>query len=284
MTEQEGRRPRLHVIGGAAADGSDDAAMGEAVRSLAGSELQRIDHEALLALSLGDAAADDAVLAQERLEADRLRDALRAGQGHPLLVLCESLRAVWTASDGCGLAPEDHEALLRMTLGDDVAQEMDEAEAREVGIVADALAGSKDRRAKHPVAELSEHPLAKLSVSLRLAHASAELDALSHERVLRRALRSTAAERRSAMPIVGAVLAVAATVALFVTSLSDRNRQSSGPAPDAQATIAPRSTQALFDPSKPFPRKGGESERLAKIVSARAADLRANRFAQWGVR
>ena len=47
---------------------------------------------------------------------------------------------------------------------------------------------------------------------------------------------------------------------------------------------APRSTAELFDPAEPFEAKGGESARVDKILSARAADLRNNRFAAWGVR
>jgi hypothetical protein len=47
--------------------------------------------------------------------------------------------------------------------------------------------------------------------------------------------------------------------------------------------IPARSTEALFDPAEKFPVRGGESARVDKIASARAADLRANRFASWGV-
>ena len=47
---------------------------------------------------------------------------------------------------------------------------------------------------------------------------------------------------------------------------------------------APRSTAELFDPAVPFEAKGGESDRVDKILTARASDLRNNRFAAWGVR
>ncbi len=50
------------------------------------------------------------------------------------------------------------------------------------------------------------------------------------------------------------------------------------------ARIAARSTTDLFDASTPFPRTGGESGRMDRIYGARARDLRANRFASWGVR
>jgi hypothetical protein len=45
-----------------------------------------------------------------------------------------------------------------------------------------------------------------------------------------------------------------------------------------------RSAADLFDPTTPFPRAGGESARVDRIASARASDLRDNRFAAWGVR
>ena len=45
-----------------------------------------------------------------------------------------------------------------------------------------------------------------------------------------------------------------------------------------------RSADALFDATTPFPRHGEESARIDRIASARAADLRQNRFAAWGVK
>lgn len=50
------------------------------------------------------------------------------------------------------------------------------------------------------------------------------------------------------------------------------------------SAFASRSTSTLFDPSSPFSVKGGESERMARIVAVRSAELRANRFASWGIR
>ena len=56
------------------------------------------------------------------------------------------------------------------------------------------------------------------------------------------------------------------------------------PSADRTPRIAVRSTADLFDATTPFPRTGGESARVDRIAGARAADLRANRFAAWGVR
>jgi hypothetical protein len=276
MSEQDGKRPRLHVIAAQESLSRDtdevgqDRATGDAVRALAGGELERGDHEALLALALGDDVSDESVMADERREAEALRDAL-AGQGeHPLAELCHSLVAAARVAE---ITPADHDALLRMTLGEQAGGDLDADERDEMARLAEALAGH------------GPHPLAELSMSLRAAEAPAEIDELSHERVLRRALRSASAERRSAMPILGAVVALAAGVALLVTApWRQEKTHATGPAVDAALLIAPRSTQALFNPAKPFPVKGGESERLGKIVAARQGDLRANRFAQWGVK
>lgn len=56
------------------------------------------------------------------------------------------------------------------------------------------------------------------------------------------------------------------------------------PLTDSAGRRLSRSTSGLFDPATPFSTRGGESERLERIVASRAADLRANRFASWGLR
>jgi hypothetical protein len=91
-----------------------------------------------------------------------------------------------------------------------------------------------------------------------------------------------------------AVVAMAAGALLFVGKLgSDRAEApvaavvtTAAPvaAHDRAPRIAARSTTDLFDAATPFPRTGGESARVDRIAGARAADLRANRFAAWGVR
>lgn len=93
------------------------------------------------------------------------------------------------------------------------------------------------------------------------------------------------------------VVAMAAGVLLMVGRLGRDSASApasvaQAPAPAATAVaqvervprIAARSTQELFDAATPFPRSGGESARVDRIATARAADLRANRFAAWGIR
>jgi hypothetical protein len=162
--------------------------------------------------------------------------------------------------------------LLSIVLGE-VALEGDDLAAQRLGAeeFARALAGGGN-------------PVAELAVALRCAHQPRAIDELALERALRRGFGR--GRERTMVPIVAAMVAVAAAVALWFVSTSPVH-EGSGRAAEAAARaalIAPHSTDALFEPSTPFPATGGESERLEKIVSARATDLRANRFARWGVR
>ena len=75
-----------------------------------------------------------------------------------------------------------------------------------------------------------------------------------------------------------AVLALAASVMLLVWG----DRHPPGPPGLAPALAVSRSTQSLF-PER-FAPSGGETTRIDRIAVARAADLRDNEFAKWGVR
>jgi hypothetical protein len=176
--------------------------------------------------------------------------------------------------------PADHEALLALALetGDDALCRPSDAERGEAETLRRALAGE------------GSHPLAELASALRAATAGGRLDELGHERVLRRALGDLSRtppwrglpSRRVAL---AALVAAAAGVALAVGGVSmwqGGGGVATAPAPVPEL-IPTRSTAALFDPADPFPRKGGESQRIDRIAAARAADLRANRFASWGV-
>ena len=80
------------------------------------------------------------------------------------------------------------------------------------------------------------------------------------------------------MAAIAGVAALAAGVALFAGRVPARARRPPPRSPRA------RSADDLFDATTPFPRRGGESARIDRIASARAADLRQNRFAAWGVK
>jgi hypothetical protein len=327
------KRKDLRLIKPAPPTGAEVDRAAEALRAaLAPGELASADHEALLAMVLGDDAAE--VAPEERSAAEALRRALESGGGHPLAELAGALRAAQgllpapsSLRRGGELQEEDHEALLAVALG----LESDTHEASEPARLREALEG----HGHHPLADLAvalssahrpaelavadgeallglslgteiaasdedlqeaaglrealagrgHHPLAPWAGALRAAAGQlGAIDDLRHERILRRALDG--ASRPSV--VIATIVAMAAAVALFLGAWGERGLD----APDAPVAqrgseaelVVARSTQPLFDPTVPFGARGGESDRMERIVEARAADLRANRFAAWGVR
>jgi hypothetical protein len=119
---------------------------------------------------------------------------------------------------------------------------------------------------------------AELARAMSASWAPRDLTVEQHRALVREAL----ATRRGRVVRVSfrasAMLALAASVALALWS--DR----SGPRPSvAPAALAySRSTQELFQ--ERFAPRGGETGRIDRIAMARAADLRDNEFAKWGVR
>jgi hypothetical protein len=217
-------------------------------------------------------AADEPPFGEDELrEAEALRDAL---EGDPL---AEALRAAWAPE---ALSADDVDAIVARSLGDEDAPPT-AAERREADALRDALDGRGE------VAD------AELAGALRAAARPKDLDAATNAALVERALarrpsRSGAPSGARAIRVLfaaaTAVTAMAAGFALFMTS----NR--AAPEPSAASVAAPpslipaRSASELFDLTEPFPRTGGESARIDRIASARTADLRANRFASWGVR
>lgn len=233
-------------------------------------ERDRIDLELLLAMSLGQ--EPEALDEDERARADELRYALARADGrHPEAALAASLRL---AAEAPELEAADGEALLAMGLGSELEADFDEDERQQAARLGAALDGEGD------------HPLARWATALEAARgALPELDELRQRRAINHALDHHGAGRQGRGIIYGAIVALAAGIALFFGSMSWLETHPGGAT--AAATPAPieaRSTQELFDPAEPFPARGGESARMGKIVDARAADLRANRFAAWGVR
>ena len=211
-----------------------------------------------------DAKADDLgdeapITAEERERAEALRAALERGD-EPLAA---GLRAAFAPR---AIDADDVDALVARALGDEIAARRAEREA------ADRLR-----------AELSgEAPIHEGAVleQIRLAAKPSALDPAKNEALIEAALargRRRAVVRRLApvtIAFVTGITAIAAGLALFVGA----------PRGDASAVIRARSAAGLFDASTPFPRSGEESQRIDRIAAARAGDLRANRFAKWGVR
>jgi hypothetical protein len=125
---------------------------------------------------------------------------------------------------------------------------------------------------------------ADLARAMASAWSPRDLPAEAHRVLVERAMaRHDVLRRRRGRVIrvsfgAGAVVALAAAV-LLVLRTDPRS-------PDAVRSVevvaVSRSTQALF-PDR-FAPTGGESSRIDRIAMARAADLRENEFAKWGVR
>jgi hypothetical protein len=126
-----------------------------------------------------------------------------------------------------------------------------------------------------------------LAESLRAAASPKQLDPSRHQQILAGALAARPGKVRPlAFAGIASLAALAAAFALLMGQLS-RSMQTSPMASQAEALAGPsvatsRSTTALFPDGIPV--TGGTSERVDRIAFARAQDLRANRFARWGVR
>lgn len=215
------------------------------------------------------AAAPEEASVEERAAAEAVRDALDHGpDAEPLAA---ALRAAYAPAP---LAEADLDAILARALGDEAATTSAERGA------AARLRAELDGEA--PAAA------AALLLALRAATAPVPLASERNEALIEAALARAPARRRSAtvrrlLPVTTAAIvgitALAAGLTLFL------GRPDAGPrAGAATALIRARSADDLFDATTPFPRSGEESARVDRIASARASDLRENRFAAWGVR
>jgi hypothetical protein len=130
---------------------------------------------------------------------------------------------------------------------------------------------------------------ADLARSLGAAWSPRDLPRDEHQALVEKALaRHDGLQRRRGRVMrvsfsVGAIVALAASVLLVLRSDRPRNdRQPPDPVGVVAGLAVSRSTQPLF-PDR-FAPSGGESSRIDRIAMARAADLRDNEFAKWGVR
>jgi hypothetical protein len=125
-------------------------------------------------------------------------------------------------------------------------------------------------------------PGAELARAISSAWSPRDLSPELHRELVEKALAGHDARRRRGVVIrvsfgASAVLALAAAILLYVRS----DRQPASVHVVAAVAVS-RSTQGLF-PER-FATAGGESARIDRIAMARAADLRDNEFAKWGVR
>jgi hypothetical protein len=222
--------------------------------------------------------------AEEIASAAALRGALERGDD----LLAAALGAAHAPRP---IEPADLDAIVDRALGDDTATTAAErAAAESLRLALEAGHASEHREADHDGGHTPKPPLtAVLAIALRAAVHPAPIEAGRHEALVEAALhrplhRRLPAVRRIApvtMAALAGVAAMAAGVALFVGQAA-KPRQTEGAA--TAALVRARSADDLFDAATPFPRRGEESARMDRIASARAADLRRNRFASWGVK
>ncbi|WP_437309725.1 hypothetical protein [Sorangium sp. So ce388] len=237
--------------------------------------------------------------------ARELAEALEQGE----VPLAAALRA---AARPDGLDRADHEALLARALGDEDAPPT-RTEQRAAERLRDALQpgglgrdepgrgrgpGGEGARGRHDALDARDE-LAELAAALQAAWRPAPLAELRSRTLIEAALRAAPAPRaRRIAPVTMAALstlaaAAAAAALIFGELREERASVARAPAAPGAASVAAaplpslieaRSTAALFDPTSPFPRQGGQTERIDRIAAARASDLRQNRYAAWGVR
>lgn len=211
--------------------------------------------------------------AREIAAANELRALLEQGDHE----WAEALRAAYEPAE---LDTSDNDALVDRALGigtKDVPATPAEREA------AQRLRESIE----HPRTDDRDEPEIEVLDALVSAYRPRGIDPLRNELLITRALKrsSQGTAPRRVLPVVTAavlgVAAMAAGIALYLRPVTDKPVAASVAAPTLQRS---RSTAELFDAATPFPRAGGESGRVDRIANARAAELRDNRFAIWGVR
>jgi hypothetical protein len=152
----------------------------------------------------------------------------------------------------------------------------------------DAPASEEEQAQAEALREALEDPTrpseqAELARAVSSAWAPRDLSAETHRALVEQALRRDEGRRRKQRGSVirvsfGVSVLVAAAAAVFLLVEGDHQ----APARAVAAVAISRSTQGLFP--DPFAPTGGESARIDRIAVARAADLRDNEFARWGIR
>jgi hypothetical protein len=239
--------------------------------------------------SAGSDAADEALLppvsAGEAEAARLLAEQLERGQDPVLGALVAAYRPA-------ALDDAAHEAILSRALrGSHEPSRSDAPPSSSEQAAAEGLRRLLDERDPGP----GPHgPAAEMAIALRSAYRPREIAPLQNEALIARAARVLGRARsrpaRRILPVTMAALtgvaALAAGVALLVLRPHAAELTATAPS-GASAAHTPmsrsRSTIDLFDPVTPFARTGGQSARIDRIASARAAELRENRFVAWGV-
>ncbi len=232
------------------------------------SERKSVPEPSRLAESRAEEPSDAPPTDEEIAASGRLRDALERGDASDPLVA--SLQAAWSPGPIDALV---HAALIadlptaeELALAEELREEL--ASGRTPALVT-ALHAAWSPPALDPAAHAL---IVDRALETRAPVASTNvvsLDARKDRHALARG--APARSNRGFLVTATTVLAFAASVIVWITSSMGSE------VPLAQA----RSTQPLFgEPFKP----GETSARIDRIVVARGADYRDNRFAKWGVK
>ena len=177
--------------------------------------------------------------------------------------LGEALRSAW---DPAPLDPRRQKELLELAFTDPFAPPSDD-EIRESERLRQALETGDE-----------SHPDVRLLGALRAAKVPASLSPEAADAARGRAGRRT---RGSGSNVVFVSFGAAALAAAAAFALVVGGGLKSAPTPSAAKLLPSRSTTELFE--RQF-EQGETTERIDRIASARAHDLRENRYRRWGAR
>jgi hypothetical protein len=177
--------------------------------------------------------------------------------------LAEALRAAW---DPAPIDAQRHAELLEQALIDPFAPASEE-EARESERLRQALDAGDE-----------SHPDVRLLRALSAARDPSPLAPDARERARRSVAKSASPSKSNVVFVTfgAAALAAAAIFALYIGAGMNAARP-----PSAERLAPSRSTAELFEGEF---EQGETTERIDRIASARAHDLRENRYLMWGAR
>jgi hypothetical protein len=177
--------------------------------------------------------------------------------------LAEALRSAWEPAP---LDPRRQEELLEQAFTDPFAPATDD-ELRESERLRQALDAGDE-----------SHPDVRLLRALRAAKVPASLSPETAEAARSRAGRRTRGSGANVLFVSFGAAALAAAAAFALVIGGGFHAE---PAPRAARLLPSRSTSELFE--RQF-EQGETTERIDRIASARAHDLRENRYRRWGAR
>ena len=222
---------------------------------------------------------------------DPIESSADAGQALTQQAEAALTEALLCAYRPAELDPDVNEALIELALEDPLRPASEEERAE-----SERFQRALEGQGEHPDLELdrglveAHRAAGPAPESSRAPDDAARVSERALEQALRRAnAKATTKATRTRGNVIfvsfGVMTALAAAAAvLLVVFFPSQDHEPTAAAPAALATSSPltqsRSSEALFDAK--FERDG-TTERVDRIASVRARELRQNRFRQWGV-